>query len=101
LRVDNLLVSPWYGLGPRWLEVAAISWVKSVILMMIQGGPTHIDTFDPKPEAPAEVRGKFKPMTTDLPGIEITEDMPRPAQIMDKLTFIRSVIHSNPGHRQR
>jgi hypothetical protein len=75
--------------------------VKSVILMMIQGGPTHIDTFDPKPEAPAEVRGKFKPMTTDLPGIEITEDMPRPAQIMDKLTFIRSVIHSNPGHRQR
>src|SRR6516162_5915181 len=57
---------------------------KSVILLFQFGGPSHIDTFDPKPKAPAEIRGEFKPIATKVPGIEITEIFPKTAQHADK-----------------
>lgn len=72
---------------------------KSVIMLFLMGGPPHIDTYDPKPSAPAEYRGEFKPIRTRVPGIEISELFPRHAAIMDKLALIRSVVARPPnGH---
>jgi hypothetical protein len=63
----------------------------SVILFWLSGGPSHLDTWDPKPDAPSEIRGPFKAISTKVPGIQICEHLPLQAQIMDKLTIIRSV----------
>ena len=70
---------------------------KSVILMFLQGGPSHIDIWDPKPEAPSNVRGEFKPIKTKVPGIWLSETMPKLAQQMDKATLIRSVSYTPVG----
>jgi hypothetical protein len=64
------------------------------ILMMLVGGPSHIDTFDPKPEAPAEVRGPFQPIATRATGIRISEIFPRTADYTDRFSLIRSVYHT-------
>ena len=64
---------------------AAGSARKSVILIWQAGGPSHIDMYDLKPNAPAEVRGEFKPIPTNVPGIMISEHLPRQAKIMDRL----------------
>ena len=71
---------------------------KSVILIWQAGGPSHIDMYDLKPNAPAEVRGEFKPIATNVPGIQIGEHLPRQAKIMDKLAVVRSAYHTNAGH---
>jgi hypothetical protein len=71
---------------------------KSVILVWLAGGPSHIDMYDLKPAAPAEFRGEFKPIPTNVPGIEISEHLPLQAQIMDKLAIVRSAFHTNAGH---
>ena len=71
---------------------------KSVILFWAAGGPSHIDMYDLKPEAPREIRGEFKPIHTNVPGIEISEHLPMQAQIMDKLAILRSAYHTNAGH---
>jgi hypothetical protein len=70
----------------------------AVILFFMGGGPSHIDTYDPKPDAPVEVRGEFKPVPTSVPGIQLSEHLPRQARVMDKLAVVRSVTHSNAGH---
>ena len=62
------------------------------------GGPAHQDTYDLKPEAPAEFRGEFRPIATNVPGIQISEHLPLQATIMDKLAIVRSVHHTNAGH---
>ncbi len=64
---------------------------KSVILIWMTGGPSHIDTWDVKPEMPYEVRGPFKDIRTKLPGVHICEYLPKQAAMMDKFTLIRSV----------
>lgn len=64
------------------------------IMLFLVGGPSHIDTFDPKPSAPAEVRGPFRPIATKVPGIQITEIFPKVAQYTDKFSLIRSVYHT-------
>jgi hypothetical protein len=71
---------------------------KSVILIWQAGGPSHIDMYDLKPLAPAEVRGEFKPIATNVPGIQISEHLPRQAKVMDKLALLRSAFHTNAGH---
>lgn len=71
---------------------------KSVILVWLAGGPSHIDMYDLKPTAPAEFRGEFKPIPTNVGGIEISEHLPLQAQIMDKLAIVRSAFHTNAGH---
>jgi hypothetical protein len=71
---------------------------KSVILIWQAGGPSHIDMYDLKPNAPAEVRGEFKPIPTVVPGIQIGEHLPRQAAIFDKLAVVRSAFHTNAGH---
>jgi hypothetical protein len=63
----------------------------SVILFWLSGGPSHIDMWDPKPEAPSEIRGPFRSVATKVPGIHVCEHLPLQARIMDKLTILRSV----------
>jgi hypothetical protein len=70
----------------------------SVILFWANGGPSHLDLFDLKPEAPAEIRGPFKPIGTNVPGMEITELLPQLARVADKFTLIRSLHHERVEH---
>src|SRR6185312_3369487 len=64
------------------------------IMLFLVGGPSQIDTFDPKPKAPAEVRGPFTSIKTNVPGIEISEIFPKTAQHADKFSIVRSVYHT-------
>ena len=64
---------------------------KSVILLWMNGGPSHIDMWDPKPDAPIEIRGPFGTIPTSQPGVFVTEHLPGQSRIMDKLTLIRSL----------
>jgi hypothetical protein len=71
---------------------------KSVILFNLLGGPSHQDMFDMKPDAPAEIRGAFRPIATSLPGLQICEHLPRTAKWMHKATVIRSITHTYNAH---
>ncbi len=71
---------------------------KSVILFWLSGGPSHLDMWDPKPEAPAEIRGPYRSISTNVPGIRVCEHLPLQAQIMDKLSIIRSVDCTASNH---
>ncbi|MFV0442018.1 MAG: DUF1501 domain-containing protein, partial [Planctomycetaceae bacterium] len=62
------------------------------------GGPSHLDTFDPKPDAPAEVRGEFSAISTATPGMLVSEHFRQTAQIADKLALVRSLTHDDPAH---
>jgi hypothetical protein len=66
-------------------------FAKSVILVILPGGPSHIDMYDPKPEAPAEVRGPFRSIATSVPGVQWSELMPMQAKIADKLALVRGL----------
>ncbi len=77
--------------GP--LEAAAGDGDRSVILLMLVGGPSQLETWDPKPDAPREVRGPFGTIETAVPGVRINEHLPRLARRMDRLTLIRSLSH--------
>jgi len=70
---------------------------KSVIMIWMRGGPSHIDSFDMKPNAPAEVRGEFRPIPTNVPGIQICEHMPLLAGDMDKLAIVRGIKSNDLG----
>ena len=74
------------------------SSVKSIINIHLDGGPPQHDTIDPKPNAPDEIRGEFKPISTKLPGLQISELMPKIAGIADKFAFIRSLVGSAGAH---
>lgn len=111
LRVGVL--SAW-GLGlADWLRLRAVGndldvqGVKptsaaarstSCILVWLAGGPSHIDTFDPKPEASADIRGEFKPIDTPLPGVQISELFPKVARCLDRLALVRSVTSPEADH---
>ncbi|MGE3819873.1 MAG: DUF1501 domain-containing protein [Isosphaeraceae bacterium] len=71
---------------------------KSVIFLWLQGGPPQHETFDPKPDAPAEIRGPFKPIQTNVPGIHFGELLPRTARIADKLAVVRSIATDDNNH---
>jgi hypothetical protein len=70
----------------------------SCILIWLDGGPSHLDTFDLKPEAPVEVRGEFNPIRTNVSGVRICEHLPLTAQVMDKVALIRSLTHELGNH---
>lgn len=70
----------------------------SVILFWANGGPSHIDLFDLKPQAPAEYRGPFRPIRTNVPGIEITELLPRLSKMADRFALLRSLHHERAQH---
>ena len=65
--------------------------VKSVIMIWLRGGASHIDSYDMKSDAPAEIRGEFKPISTNVPGIQVCEYLPKQAAMMDKLAIIRGI----------
>lgn len=71
---------------------------KSMIVLWLWGGPSHLETFDMKPEAPSEYRGDLRPIKTNVPGIEICEHLPKLAKLADKFALIRSLSHDSPGH---
>jgi hypothetical protein len=76
---------------------------KNVIYLWLQGGPPQHETFDPKPDAPAEIRGEFRPIATNVPGIQFCELLPRTAAIADKLAVVRSLcthtdLHDGSGY---
>jgi hypothetical protein len=71
---------------------------RSVILVNLFGGPSHLDMFDMKPAAPAEVRGEFRPIDTSVPGLQVCEHLPRIATWMHRATLIRSVTHGYNSH---
>src|SRR5262245_37180710 len=70
---------------------------KSVIMIWMRGGPSHIDSYDMKPEAPAEIRGEFRPISTSVPGVQVCEHLPKHAQIMDKLAILRGIKSNDLG----
>jgi hypothetical protein len=71
---------------------------KSLILVYLTGGPSHHDTFDLKPDAPAEIRGEFRPVATRVPGLFVSEHLPRMAARMHKTTLVRSLSHREYNH---
>ncbi len=71
---------------------------KSMIMVFCTGAPSHIDTFDMKPDAPTSIRGEFSPIATNVPGISICEHLPRLATMTDRLAIVRSMTHSNLNH---
>lgn len=100
LRIGGLALG---GLAlPEILRCEAASGLsnpaKGIIMVLLPGGPSHLDMFDLKPDAPAEIRGEFRPIATKVPGIEICELMPRLAGMTDKLTLIRSLVGFRDDH---
>ena len=71
---------------------------KAVIMIFLAGGPPHQDMFDLKPDAPEGIRGEFRPIPTNVPGLDICEYMPRLARMMDKFAVIRSIVGAGPDH---
>ena len=121
LNVGNVKVPVCHGVtrrsflaggrgGPGWADAAGAdepasreggrrerqAKIKNCITIFLVGSPGHLDTWDMKPDAPAEVRGKFKPISTNVPGIQICEHFPLMARMMDKVALIRS-LHHNTG----
>jgi Protein of unknown function (DUF1501) len=72
--------------------------VRSCIFVFLYGGPSHLDTFDMKPDAPAEIRGEFKPVATSAPGVPICEHLPHLAKVMHKVAVVRTLHHTNRLH---
>jgi uncharacterized protein (DUF1501 family) len=70
----------------------------SVILIWLQGGPSHLETYDLKPDAPADYRGECRPIETNVPGISICEHLPKHAEVADKFNLIRSISHGFANH---
>lgn len=86
-----------------FLRLAAAGEVQSAkatsaIFINLNGGPSHMDTFDLKPDAPAEFRGQFNPIKTNVPGIELSEHLPKLAQCADKFAVLRGVTHTLGAH---
>ena len=81
--------------APRGLAARPI---RSCILIFYYGGPSHIDTFDMKPNAPAEIRGQFGSIATSVPGLRICEHLPHTARVMDRLAIVRSMHHPMTNH---
>src|SRR6266581_2458853 len=70
----------------------------AVILLWLDGGPSQFETYDPKPDAPAEYRGPYQTIRTNLTGVNLCETLPMHAQIADKFAVVRSLAHRESGH---
>jgi hypothetical protein len=68
------------------------------IMIWLDGGPSHYESFDPKPDAPSEIRGQFKTIPTPVPGVHFSECVPQLAKCFDKYTVVRSICHKDPNH---
>ncbi len=106
-RRDFLKVGALTGLGlslPEFLQLAEAGGIRrsakatNAIFINLQGGPSHMDTFDLKPTAPQEYRGQFNPIDTNVSGIQISEHLPQLAQVADKYAILRGVSHTLAAH---
>ncbi|MFO1019661.1 MAG: DUF1501 domain-containing protein [Planctomycetales bacterium] len=86
LRAASPVHSPMFGRA------------KNILFLWLQGGPPQHETFDPKPDAPLEIRGPFKPISTNIPGIQFSELLPRTAAMADKLAIVRSMATDDNNH---
>lgn len=82
----------------RSIETAGLPPLKACVIVFYYGGPSHLDTYDLKPDAPAETRGEFKPISTSVPGLFVCEHLPKMARCMHKVALIRSMHHQNRLH---
>jgi hypothetical protein len=92
LRIGAGSVAGWSLAGVPAMAKPASNEFRCIFLNLV-GGPSHLDTWDPKPEAPAEYRGPFRAIRTKVPGVVVTELFPRLAGILDKIVLVRSVYH--------
>jgi hypothetical protein len=100
LRIGSLALG---GLSlPQLLQSEAQAGVgrshKAVIMVFLAGGPPHLDMVDLKPDAPEGIRGEYRPIQTNLPGLDVCEYMPRLARMMDRFTVIRALVGNGPDH---
>ncbi|HEY3966524.1 MAG TPA: DUF1501 domain-containing protein [Planctomycetaceae bacterium] len=95
MAADGAAGLPWQGESS---QAAGFGKAKACILMFMWGGPSQLETWDLKPEAPREVRGEFRSIATNVPSIQISEHFSRLAKHADKYSIIRSLTHSDPAH---
>src|SRR5438034_1559003 len=86
------------GLARNAHAARRIGRAKAVIVLGLLGGPPQHETWDPKPDAPPEVRGEFKPIASRTPGLRVCELMPRTAQLTDKIAVLRAVTTGDNAH---
>ncbi len=103
LAIAGLSLPSFLGTSPasepdRWADRLSNRSARSCILVYLLGGPPHLDMWDLKPGAPAEIRGPFKPIATSVPGLQICEHLPRLAPLAHKYAVVRSVSHPNHNH---
>lgn len=96
LGIGGLTLADYYRLAQAG-EVRD-SMADRAIFIELGGGPSHLDTFDLKPDAPDNIRGKFRPIKTNVPGVEISEHLPRLAKCADKFAIVRGVSHTLAAH---
>src|ERR1043166_2143318 len=85
--------------GPAFNQGSGAGWnrARSVLMIYLQGGPSHLDLWDPKPDAPERVRSIFEPINTRLTGVRYGELLPRLAQVNDKFTMLRTMSYTPIG----
>src|SRR5688572_31320287 len=93
----GVALSGW--LGRLAAHAAEQPQAKSCILLWMSGGPSHLDTFDPKPEASDRIRGEFRPIDTSVPGIQISEHIPQFAKLMQHSAVLRSMSTVESDHQ--
>jgi hypothetical protein len=98
LSIFGTLLTPPLSIALASKPQSSSAPIKSVVLLDLFGGPSHLDTFDLKPAAPAEIRGSFKPIATSLPGVQICEHLPRLSRWMHRTSLIRTISHGYNSH---
>jgi hypothetical protein len=100
LNLTALLRAEALGAPPKEEKkvTTALRPIRSCILVFYYGGPSHIDTYDMKPNAPAEIRGQFGSIATSVPGIRVCEHLPQTARVLDRLAIVRSMHHPMTNH---
>ena len=88
------------GLSPSFAKAGTNAKAKSVIFLWLAGGVTHHESFDPKPDAPEEIRGSLTTIQTTLPGVRFTEVMPQMARQTDKIALVRTFAAGTDDHFQ-
>jgi hypothetical protein len=94
---DLLRLKAHAAVGGHALTAKAGKQVNCILIWM-DGGPSHYETFDPKPDAPVEIRGEFKTIPTSVPGVRFSECVPKLAGVADRMTIVRSICHKDPNH---
>lgn len=98
LGLENALARPLSAAPAQTQRLPNFGRAKSCIFLFLYGSPSQLETFDPKPEAPREIRGEFGSIETNVPGVRFCEGLPELARVMDRMTVLRSVTHPYPIH---